>query len=95
MTKLCLLKNPHDFCFFNLLISYQAIWHRRKGIQGLNTQGRGRQLDTCETHWGGEIITHLRGKTWQDMSNRTEQNFKIRWDTAKDPNIQTLDNNGP
>ena len=31
-----------------------------KGTQGLNTQGRVRQLETGETHQGGEVVTHLR-----------------------------------
>ena len=33
-----------------MLAGMMTIWHRRKGTQGLNTQGRGRQLDTGETH---------------------------------------------
>ena len=28
----------------------KTIWHRKKGIQSLNTQEGGRQLDTGETH---------------------------------------------
>ena len=36
----------------------KAIWRRTKGTQALNTQGAGKQLDTDETHQGGESIAH-------------------------------------
>ena len=32
----------------------KTIWQRRKGAHSLNTQGEVRQLDTGETHQGGE-----------------------------------------
>ena len=35
----------------------KASWHRRTKVQGLNSQGRGRKLDTGEKHLGGEEIT--------------------------------------
>ena len=40
MMKICWTAHQKD----------KTIWHRREGTQGLNAQGRGRQLDTDETH---------------------------------------------
>ena len=34
---------------------------QKKGTQGLNTQGRGTQLNTGQTYFGGEAITHTLG----------------------------------
>ena len=29
--------------------------------------------------------THLRDKTWREVENKIQQNFKIRWETLNDP----------
>lgn len=44
-------------------VDEKAIWHSRRGTQGLNTQWRGRKLDRGET----QSHTHPRKKTWQDI----------------------------
>ena len=66
-----------------------------KGTQGLNTQGRVRQLETGETHQGGEVVTHLRDKLERTCGIIYDQTFKVKEETPNYPNRVTLNTTGP